>query len=59
MQGRKKSEEMSDTHNVAVAGPGPLSFLSLPEVAHDVVEVLPDQFLHPLQSAESLTSQTF
>ena len=50
---------MSDTHNVAVAGPGPLSFLSLPEVAHDVVEVLPDQLLHPLQSSESLQSQQF
>ena len=37
-----------------MAGAGPLSFLSLPEVAHDVVEVLPHQFLHPLQSAESL-----
>ena len=38
-----------------MAGARALRLLSLPEVAHDVVEVLPDQFLHPLQSAESLT----
>ena len=56
---RKKIEErrekIKDTHNIAVTGPGAcLRLLPLPEVAHDVVEVLAHQLLHPLQPGESL-----
>ena len=43
------------THNIAVTGPGAsLCLLSLPEVAHDVVEVLAHQLLHSLQPSQSL-----
>ena len=46
---------VQNTHNIAVAGPGPgLRLLPLPEVAHDVVQVLAHQLLHPLQPGQSL-----
>ena len=51
----ERREKIKDTHNIAVTGPGAcLSLLPLPEVAHDVVEVLAHQLLHPLQPGESL-----
>ena len=52
---KRRREKIKDTHNIAMTGPGAcLGLLPLPEVAHDVVEVLAHQLLHPLQPSESL-----